>query len=193
MAAPPALLLALASPAACTTTISPPRAPSDPVEVFIVDYGMTSAVVLPRDGALAPYVYGDWQYYALENNKALQGIAALTWPTQGTLGRGRLEGPATEAALLSQLQQRGAERVLALRVERSQAHELVERLDAVYHAHQAEEVQNESYRMGFVPHPQRYTWFWNSNHQTAAWLEELGCEIRGPAFAARWRIEEARR
>jgi hypothetical protein len=47
--------------------------------------------------------------------------------------------------------------------------------------------------MRSVHHPQRYTWFWNSNHQTAAWLEEPGCEVRGAAFASRWRVREVER
>ncbi|MBA3887872.1 MAG: hypothetical protein H0X67_19415 [Acidobacteria bacterium] len=107
--------------------------------------------------------------------------------------RGRLEGPATDASVLAQLRARGAEGVYVIAVERVAADALVEGLDTEYRGHQTDEVRNDRYGMSFVPHPQRYTWFWNSNHQTAAWLEAPGCEVRGPAFASRWRIEEARR
>jgi hypothetical protein len=183
------VLLALAIPLACTTTIVPPPAPDDAVAVFLIDYGMTSALVLPHDGALSAYAYGDWQYYALRNNHAGRGIAALVWPTQGALGRGRLQDPATANAILEQLRGRGAEELLEIHVAAAAVERLRQRLDAQYEEHQTTEVENADYGMSFVHHPQRYTWFWNSNHQTAAWLRELGCDVRGPAFASRWRVE----
>jgi hypothetical protein len=184
---------ALASPLACTTTVVLPRDPADPVPVFIVDYGLTSVIVVPHAESLRAYAYGDWQYYALANNNVFRGIAALTWPTQGTLGRGQLNGPATASNVLEQARGRGAEGVHVVEVERASVARLAGRIDALYASQRATEVENVDYGMSFVHHPQRYTWFWNSNHQTAAWLEELGCEVRGPAFASRWRIREAER
>ncbi|MBA3886513.1 MAG: DUF2459 domain-containing protein [Acidobacteria bacterium] len=189
---PVALLLA-AAPIACSTTVVAPAALSDPVPIFVVDYGTTSAVVLPYGDDLLAFVYGDWQYYALTNNHLLNGVAALVWPTQGTLGRGRLRGPPAREQVLAQLRGRGVEDVHVVRVERADVERLVQRLDELYEAHRATEVANADYGMSFVHHPRRYTWFWNSNHQTAAWLEAVGCEVRGPAFASRWRIEEADR
>jgi hypothetical protein len=187
------LLLALASPLACTTTVVPPRDPADPVPVFIVDYGLTSVIVVPHAEGLRAYAYGDWQYYALANNNAFRGLAALAWPTQGTLGRGQLKGPATASNVLEQIRGRGAEGVHVVEVERAIVERLGARIEALYASRRATEVENAGYGMSFVHHPQRYTWFWNSNHQTAAWLEELGCEVRGPAFASRGRIREADR
>lgn len=190
---PGVLVLLLVSPLACTTTVLPPAAPLDPVPVFIVDYGLTSVLVVPRNEGLLAYAYGDWQYYALANNNAFRGVAALAWPTQGALGRGPLKGPATPEAILEQVRGRGADDVLVVRVERSGVRRLVERIETAYDAQRATEVTNADYGMSFVHHPRRYTWFWNSNHQSAAWLEELGCDVRGLAFASRWRIREANR
>jgi hypothetical protein len=187
------VLLALTSPLACTTTVVPPRDPADPVPVFILDYGLTSVIVVPYAEGLRAYAYGDWQYYALANNNALRGLAALAWPTQGTLGRGQLTGPATASNVLEQVRGRGADGVHVVEVARASVERLAGRIDALYASQRATEVENADYGMSFVHHPQRYTWFWNSNHQTAAWLEELGCEVRGPAFASRWRIREADR
>jgi hypothetical protein len=189
---PVALLLA-AAPIACSTTIVAPAALSDPVPIFVVDYGTTSAVVLPDGDDLLAYVYGDWQYYALANNHFLNGVAALVWPTRGTLGRARLRGPLGREQVLAQLRQRGVADVHVVRVERAAVERLVQRLDELYEAHRETAVENAEYGMSFVHHPRRYTWFWNSNHQTAAWLEEVGCRVHGPAFASRWRIEEADR
>jgi hypothetical protein len=190
---PGVLILLLVSPLACTTTVVAPPAPLDPVPVFILDYGLTSVLVVPRDEGLVAYAYGDWQYYALANNNSFRGFAALAWPTQGALGRGPMDGPATEESILRQVRGRGAEEVLVVRVARTSVQRLVARIDAAYDAHRETEVQNVEYGMSFVHHPRRYTWFWNSNHQTAVWLEELGCVVRGPAFASRWRIREGHR
>lgn len=35
-----------------------------------------------------------------------------------------------------------------------------------------------------------YTYWTNSNHKTAAWLRELGCKVRGPAFNSLWRVRD---
>jgi len=43
--------------------------------------------------------------------------------------------------------------------------------------------------MDFVPHPHNYTYFHNSNHVTAGWLRELGCDVRGPAVDSRWEVK----
>jgi hypothetical protein len=188
--APLAAALFVASvPAACSTTIVPPATLSDPVPIFLLDYGMTSALAVPHGEELLAYAYGDWQYYALSNDHGLRGAAALLWPTQGTLGRGRITDVASETEVLEQLRGRGAQDVFLIHVEREAVARLVTRLEALYDANRPTEVHNVAYGMRFVHHPRRYSWFWNSNHQTAQWLEELGCEVRGPAFVARWRID----
>jgi hypothetical protein len=179
----------LASPLAFSTAVTPPVAPERPVSIFIIDYGMTSALALPHEDGLVLYAYGDWQYYALRNNHLLRGIAALTWPTQGALGRGHLPGPRSADHLLRALHDRGVEQVHELQTGAAAVERLRRQMDAAYEAQRGSEVRNAAYGMSFVHHPRRYSWFWNSNHQTAAWLEELGCVVDGPAFASRWQVE----
>jgi hypothetical protein len=186
------VLLILLAPLLFDTVIIPPAEPPDPVTVFLLDHGATPTLVVPRsDGRLVRYAYGDWQYYALANNHALRGIAALVWPTQGTLGRQALDGPGGARNVRRQVPS-AIETLHEIRVSREAADRLVTRLDALYEQYRRTEVENAPYGMHFVHHPRRYTYFKNSNHAVAGWLEELGCVTRGPAFYSRWRVERWR-
>ena len=132
------------------------------------------------------YVYGDWNYYALGKTDLLHGAAALLWPTRGTLGRARLQPPATLESLQSQLY--ASLSVHTVQVERARVLAFERHMEALYDSHRATEIENRVYGMTFVHHPRPYTYFWNSNHAVAAWLRELGCETHGPSFRANWRI-----
>jgi hypothetical protein len=176
-------------PLALPTTVIAPARPSEPVTVFLVDYGRTPALVLPVDeNRMVAYVYGDWNYYALRNRGAFASIAALLWPTQGALGRKEIAGQPTAETV-----RRGfgnsLQDIYALRVDRLAADRLRGTLDRLYHDRL--DTMVSAYDMRFVHHPHRYTYWSNSNHMTAAWMNALGCDIRGPAFASRWRVRTA--
>lgn len=84
-----ALLLPLSIP----TTVTPPASLSEPMPVFLVDFGRTPSLVLAvKDARMVAYVYGDWNYYALRNRGAFDGLYALLWPSRGTLGRKEIAG-----------------------------------------------------------------------------------------------------
>ena len=78
----------------CTSTVTPPTNPIDPVEVFVLSEAMHTGIVLPPDpgssGNPDQYVefgFGDWNWYALSNNAWNNAFATVLWPTQGALGR----------------------------------------------------------------------------------------------------------
>jgi hypothetical protein len=176
-------LLVLAVP----TTVIGPAGPVEPVRVFLIDYGRTPAIVLPiTDSQMTAYVYGDWNYYALRHQGPIDSIAALLWPTQGALGRKEITGP-PEADVVRRALGNDVEEIHTLQVERAAVDRLRATLDRAHHDRLDTAVT--AYDMVFVHHPQRYTYWWNSNHMTAAWLETLGCEVRGPAFGSWWRVE----
>lgn len=173
----------------CATTVVPPAASAVPAEVFIVDHGRTSSLVIPAsDGGMLRYAYGDWNYYALRKTGLWHGIAAVLWPTRSGLGRAKLHGPASPENLQRQVS--SAHSVHAVRVERARVLDFERRMEDLYDSRRATEVENRPYGMTFVQHPRPYTYFWNSNHAVAAWLRELGCETHGPSFRANWRISE---
>jgi hypothetical protein len=186
----PVALLLLAAPMACTTTIVPPPDVRDPVTVFVAPVAWTSSLVLPRaDGRLARFVYGDWRYYALAENTVPNGIRALVWPTQGTLGHAVLPGPAAADHVAASFDN---DAIHEVQVERQAVALLLDELEHAYERQRDTEVENQPYRMKFVHQEPRYTYFYNSNHAIADWLRRLGCEVRGPAFGSRWRVQEAR-
>jgi hypothetical protein len=171
---------------AVPTTVIAPVGTVEPARVFLVDYSRTPAIVLPiTDSQMAAYVYGDWNYYALRHQGPIDSVAALLWPTQGALGRKEITGP-PEADVVRRALGNDVEEIHMLQVERAAVERLRAALDRAYHDRLDTAVT--AYGMVFVRHPQRYTYWSNSNHMTAAWLEELGCELRGPAFASWWRV-----
>jgi hypothetical protein len=172
---------------ACTTLITPRSAPSDPVNVFIVDHGRTSSLVVPApDGDLLRYAYGDWNWYALGRTTIWRGIAALLWPTQSGLGRGDLKGPGTIARVRQQIP--FAEHIYSLPVERADLLTFERKMETLYDSRRDTEVSNPSVGLSFVHHPRPYTYFWNSNHAVASWARELGCTTRGLSFGANWQV-----
>jgi hypothetical protein len=182
-------LVALALPLACTTTVVPPPEPEQPVLAFVLDYGRTSALVLPTADGMAEYVYGDWDYYALSNRGIGDAIAAMCWPTPAGMGRGTFDGPATLDNLLHQIRET-VDRVHPVPIQRSAAERLESRLYHLYQQGRPQAVEHAGYGLTFVPHPRDYHYFHNSNHVTADWLAELGCHVQGLAFYSRWRIAE---
>ena len=184
------LLLALLPIAAgCTTVIVPPQTPAHPVRVFLLDHRNTPSLVLPaEDGTMARYAYGDWNWYALDHTGVMDGVRALFWPTQGTLGRQVLDAPPTAQGVTERLGREAYEELLPITVGRAEVERLRKRLDEEHRAG-ARIASVSAHGFVFVPHPQRYTYFRNSNHAVASWLHELGCETRGPAFQSRWRVE----
>jgi hypothetical protein len=173
-------------PLAIPTTIVPPARPASPTTVFLVDYGKTPSLVLPvDDNRMVAYAYGDWAYYALRRQGPFESIAALLWPTQGALGRKEIIGPAMAETVRRGLDTELQE-LFEFTVERAAVDRLRAKLDRMHEDHAS--TATDSYGMTFVHHPKPYTYWSNSNHMTAEWLRELGCEIRGPAFSSSWRV-----
>ena len=176
-------------PLGIPTTVVPPRAAA-PATVYLVDYGKTTSLVLTvAENKMVAYAYGDWTYYALRKQGPVESVAALLWPTQGTLGRKEINGPSDVDTVRRELGL-GLEEVHQFEVERDAVAALHSKLDGIYYDRLNTVV--ESYGMTFVHHPKPYTYWSNSNHMTARWLRELGCETRGPAFNSWWRVQPAR-
>jgi hypothetical protein len=177
--------------ASCTTTITPQTPLSDPVEVFVVDHGRTTSLVVPAaDGRLLRYAYGDWDWYALGRHTVWHGTKALLWPTQGALGRGLLDGPATSEQVRHQVP--SPEAIHCVPVERARLHAFETRMEALYDSGRDRAVSNPDTGMSFVRHPQAYTLLRNSNHEVASWLRELGSTTRGLSVGANWRVATSR-
>lgn len=177
----------------CVTTVTPPASARDPVSVFLVDHGRTPSLVLPAEsGGAVRYAYGDWAWYARRRTGSGDALRALFVESEGTLGRRELATPATARGVREGLEV-GIEHLYEIRVERGRAAALRRRLEGLYEANLATEVNTPSVGLSFVRHPEPYTARHNSNTVAAGWLRELGCRVEGPALVSRWRIEGADR
>ena len=181
------ILLAGLGLGGCQHRIDPPADVSDPVPVFVIDYGRHASLALPKeDGGLVEWSWGDWNWFALERTGALQGLQALFASPRSTLSRREL-APAEGAQELAA--RVGAEEVLSLDVERERARALLRDLEARWRRRRDEAVTHPSGRV-FVPDDARYSLFNSSVHEVARWLEALGAEVSGMGVTANFELRE---
>lgn len=168
--------------------IIPPRDPVAPTTVYVLDYGFHSRLVLPDRGArLIQYGYGDWQHFARQERNLITTLKALFIPTQGTLAREELINSSTiqeiaeaQARITSLTIEVANEKVVKLR------NKLQDRFDRNIET----KVEGNRTNVQFVKDDQDYTIFYNSNHQVADWLEELGCEVEGVLILPNFQLQE---
>jgi hypothetical protein len=189
----PLLLAVTTALASCTTVIHPSAHVVDPVQVFVLDHGRHSALVLPTaDGGAMQWAWGEWQWYALDRTQWWRTPAVVFWPTRATLGRAPvaepLGAPLSAASLARRLY---AEEVHVVVVERAAALALEAELEARFAAGAEEEVYSSLYRLSFVPDDERSYWIvHHCNSETKDWLRALGCEVSGAALFADFTVRK---
>ena len=185
---PPFLLAALLVLPGCAWTVRPPSALTDPVPVWITEYGKHCRVALPAgDSTFTEYGFGEWHYYALEERGWLSTLRAGAGLGSGAFSRRTLI-PAADGTLGPR--QTGGTRSERIAVERTQADRLRRELDARWQRNQ-DQVRIRQVDAVPVSHdPARYHLFENSNHATANWLRQLGCQVRGFPLMANFRLED---
>lgn len=171
----------------CQHLIEPPAAVSDPVRVFVIDYGRHASLALPKENSgLVEWSWGDWNWFALDRTGPLEGLQALFASPRSTLSRRDL-APALDAEELTE--RIGADKILSLHVERGRARALQRHLDARWQRRRREAVAHPSGRV-FVPDDRRYGLFNNSVHELARWLEALGADVSGSGATANFKLRE---
>lgn len=164
-------------------TVRTPVGVESATTVFLVVHGDTSRLALPNDaGGWTEYGYGEWRWYALNDTARTRIPAVLLWPTQGTICRD--VHPGTDEPLFPWAQQRWP-----IEVEAGLARELETSLAARFSARPDEVISNEIRALEFVPVDRPYCITNNSTTTIADWLRELGCETRGWALRARYRVK----
>lgn len=169
------------------TVIIPPDHPEKPVTAYVIDLGVHSRLVLPDDQGLIQYAYGDWRYFALNQQDLGSSVAALLIPTQGTLGRRKYDN-------FAQLQQAMNTNItiLNLTVARAKATQLKKLLDQRFHQNIETEIFNPVNQMNFVKDQQEYTLYHNSNHELVVWLKHLDCGVKGFVLLANFQVQVPR-
>jgi hypothetical protein len=176
----------LGSLTSCVTTIRPPASPLDPVRVAVIDHGYHASLVLPAAGGTSvEYAYGEWEWFALNNDAWYRIFPALFWPTRGALGRRALPVPADPAALRTVV---AFQDLLVFEVGRAHAEALLRRLEARHAASAGPPVHNPLVGLTFVPDEMSYSCVVHCNTVLTDWLCELGCRVSAPACFAAFRI-----
>ena len=165
-------------------TIIPPNNPVNSANVYLVDYGFHGRLILPgdRDKCLE-YAYGDWRYFALNQQDWLTGAAALFLPTQGALGR-KLKS-CDRLHLLTTLKDNS---LLGITVEKIKVDSLLKVLNSYFDRPATMQIENPYTGMTLVPYNRTYTLLHNSNHELVLWLEALGCRIEGFVLWANFKV-----
>ena len=181
-----ALILALLLPG-CAWTVRGPAAVADPVPVWISEYGKHCRVAVPSGrSTFIEYGFGEWNFYAREKRDIFSILRAGSGFGAGAFSRRELI-PAPDGTLGPW--QTGGTRSESLLVERSRAESLRSKLDARWQANRHNVRQREIDGVVVSRDPARYHVFRNSNHATAEWLRELGCDVRGFPLLSNFRVE----
>jgi hypothetical protein len=163
----------------CATRVFPPVGPKNPATIYLCDYGIHSSLLLPTgDRQFVEYVYGDWDYAALNKTDPLHTLGALTISCQPALGRRFLK--------LSPGQQvpqppNSPITIDPLILDGDLVKRQVEHLDQRYHQHIETAHLNEypNYFFTFVYDDEHYWFLHNCNSLTGENLKEMGCRIGG--------------
>lgn len=171
-----------------------PQTLTEPVDVYLLDHGRHSSLVLPREqGGVVRYSYGDWRWYVEGRRDLPAGVAAMLWPTDAGLGRGIYpEFEASASDRFRRLAPEGLVDVYTWQAEAWRVRALRRRLDAYFERAESEPVASEKYGLEFVPHPRGYSAIHQSNLVVARWLRELDFDVRGVPWLSNWRVEVPR-
>ncbi len=142
-----------------SATIVPPANPVEPITIYVIDYGWHSRLVLPTDkGELIQYAYGDWKYFALNQQDLKSGAAALFLPTQGTLGRRKF----SNIVELQQIIQQQDYTLLSLEVALAKVTQLLKLLDERFNRNISTSIENSQTGLTLVKDDQEYILLQNS-------------------------------
>lgn len=166
------------------TKVVPPQSIDDGVEVYLLDHGLHSTLILPfEDGVFYRWGYGDFRYYAMGEKSYGVTFFALFTPTKAALARERLFLPINLDNM--------AKNSYTIELERAKVYQLQKELlfifenSSVSYSH-----QDSSYE--YVRHPMDYHLLHNSNKVVAQWLESMGSEVSKYPILANWNIQESR-
>ena len=172
----------------CAYTITPPPSPTDPVSIFVLDYGRHASLALPAtdEPVLVEYAYGDWNWFALDKSAWYDAFPTMLWPTQGALVRRRLDVAPTTAHLQRYL---GCEEVLEITVSGNSATTLVmdlrrqfdDQIDTLHY--------QPLYDRDFVHADKSFHLLHTCNHAVADWLGDVGCRVRGSTPFADFEVD----
>jgi hypothetical protein len=183
-----ALLLVLPL-AGCSWTVKNSAQVDDPVAIYLTDYGRHTSIIMPvSDSMMVEYAFGDWDWFAANQNDSFSGVRALTFSRGSTLGR-RFYVKTDDLNELMRLSD--AQRVARLTAPSPRVKKLSDRLDRAYMKHIDTWRFNELTHLDHVRSDRHYWGLDNCNQLTATWLRELGLKVSGISVFSNFKAPEA--
>jgi len=190
------LLLAILLLPGCAATVVCPAVEGEARAAVLLDHGThASLVVEEATGRAIRYSYGDRRWYAEGDTGISAGFQALFLRTDAVLGRRALRAPPDPDSIPDRIPDLisaelgiEVEHAFPLRIDAERADDLLAGLQAIYDREPRPFVS--SFGVEFAPHPRPYTFFYNSNHMVADWLDRLGCETGGNPVLSHWRVTQ---
>jgi hypothetical protein len=173
----------------CGFTITPPPLPTNPAQVFLLDHGHHSSLVLQLDNEMIKYSYGDWDWYVLNQRGIRKAIRALFQSSPAALARQKISTVPQKESVRRAVQA-PIENIFSITVEVDKIVSLKARLEHIFAENRSRLYHDPSYGMDFVPYPEPYTLGHNSNQVVAQWLRELGAEVSGGGPFSRWKLSK---
>ncbi len=171
----------------CAWRLSAPGNVSEPVPVFLTDYGRHTRLALPADDeSVREYGFGEWHFYALRETGPVTTVRALFGFGRGTLAYRTL--PRDEQHFRRAV---GGRRTIRFYAEKEDALRLLDALDEQWRSYSDEAIRQAGSNLLFVPLDDGYHGLRNSNFRTAEWLRQLGCEVRGYPLLSNFRVVES--
>ena len=171
----------------CAATLQLSSKPKDPIDFYLTDHGRHSSLIFPLPlGQWQEFTYGEWEWFAQNNDSWYRVPAVLFWPTKGTLGRRTFSN--LKSLKETYHSTRGV-KLIALQAERNLLTLLRERLTSSFKKSSNDTLFNSSYHLSFIPYEDSFHIFHLCNHEISMWLQEVNYEVKGMVTFADWKIE----
>ncbi len=182
----PLLGIFLSLAVGCGAVVHPPAKAVDPVAVYVADYGVHSAVMLPlNDGRYVEYAFGDWGYCAYNKAAINDALGALLLSSESAFGRRFIEKnpgqayPTPHAPL--------PKKIFAVYASRSDVQAIERKFAQRFQKYASTKVYNYDNDTDYVHDDEHYSFINSCNHLTANTLRSLGCEVDGWAVFSNFR------
>jgi hypothetical protein len=168
-------------------TVHPPANPVDPVTVYVADYGVHSAVMLPVGrNRFVEYAFGDWGYCAEDRDGPFDSVGALLVSQSSALGRRYIDLKPGDPYPMPKVEL--PKTVFPVAVPRATVVAVEQKLAARYHRSLCSIVYNPGNDTDYVRDTEHYSVLHSCNGLTASELTDMGCKVNGWAIWSRFRL-----
>lgn len=174
----------------CSAAVHPPQVRmNDAVPVYVCDYGVHSAVMLPvSQTRYVEYAFGDWGFCTHLHEGPQDALGALIVSFRSAFGRRFIELKPGQAYPVPCIPPK---HVIKIYASRESIEAEVKKLDERWQQGAREKiVHNPENDTDYVHDTHRYSWTNSCNHLTARTLRDLGCRVDGATIFSNFHLSD---